>query len=192
MTAEDSGTDRRGFVQAAVAGAGAGKFSLAPIASARVQESMHQPWWPSRWGPEDEAGATNHMTPEKVLASLRTVQDGRVYQLDRGEEIRLQDVRDALARQSMREEDIQAGDAILLPTGWGSLWMQNNDRYNRGEPDLAFVVHGHLQTKHGIVNREHLTFDELLADRRYQFGYMLTPAPLQGATGSCGCPIAIT
>lgn len=350
MSSEDSrpaGTDRRGFVQAtaaaagAVAGAVAGKFSLAPVASAQAQESMHQPWWPSKWGPEDEAGATNHITPEKVLDAARLIQDGRVYKLgrtyqpgipffgqrvlalripgaptggpygknkliyhdefiaaeigqvgtqfdglghigiqmgadgdkkemryyngfteaeigqayglaklgveklkpiftrghlvdvaglkgrmlDRGEEITLQDVRDALQRQEMSEDDIRAGDAILFHTGWGSLWMQNNDRYNSGEPgigmevaewvvekdlcltgadtwavevvpnpdpDLAFVVHGHLQTKHGIVNHENLVFDELLADRKYRFVYVFAPVPLQGATGSCGCPIAVT
>lgn len=343
----EGGTDRRGFVHAAasatgvVAGAVAGKFSLAPIASAQAQEGMHQPWWPSKWGAEDEAGSTNHITSENVLEAVRTIQDGRIYKLgrtyqagmpffgqrvmalripgaptggpfgknklvyhdefvaaelcqigtqfdglghigiqmgadgdkkemryyngftedeigkayglaklgaeklkpivtrahlvdvaglkgrmlDRGEEISLQDVRDALAKQSMSEDDIKAGDAILFHTGWGSLWMQNNDRYNSGEPgigmevaewvvekdlcltgadtwavevvpnpdpDLAFIVHGHLQTKHGIVNHENLVFDELLAAGKYQFVYMFTPVPLQGATGSCGCPIAIT
>ena len=75
--------------------------------------------------------------------------------------------------------------------------MQNNDRFNSGEPGiglevadwviekdlaltaadtwavevvpnpdkgLAFVVHAHLQTKHGILNHENLNFDELIAD----------------------------
>jgi kynurenine formamidase len=60
------------------------------------------------------------------------------------------------------------------------------------DPELAFVVHGHLQTKHGIVNHENLVFDELLADRKYRFVYLFAPVPLKGATGSCGCPIAIT
>ncbi|WOH53511.1 hypothetical protein [Bradyrhizobium sp. sBnM-33] len=35
-------------------------------------------------------------------------------------------------------------------------------------------------------------FDELIADRKYQFVYCFTPAPIKGATGSNGCPIAIT
>lgn len=339
-------TDRRGFIKAAgiVTGAAAGvvgKFSLAPIGTAQAQESMHQPWWPSKWGPEDEAGSTNHITPEKVLSAVRTIQDGKIYKLgrtyeagmpmfgtrvfavripgaptggpfgknklvyhdeflasevgqvgtqfdglghiglqlgadgdkremryyngfteaeigqangltklgaeklkpivtrahlvdiaglkgrmlDAGEEIKVQDIRDALAKQGMNEADIAPGDAILFNTGWGSLWMQNNDRYNSGEPgigmevadwvvekdlcltgadcwavevvpnpdpELAFVVHGHLQTKHGIVNHENLRFDELIADGKYQFVYMFTPVPIKGATGSIGCPIAIT
>jgi kynurenine formamidase len=344
---DNAGTDRRGFVRTAaaatgaVAGAAAGKFSLAPIAPAEAQESMHQPWWPSKWGAEDEAGSTNHITPQKVLEAVRGIRDGKVYKLgrtyesgmpffgarvmalripgsptggpfgknklvyhdefvateigqvgtqfdglghiglqlgadgdkkqmhyyngfseeeigkpyglarlgveklkpivtsahlvdiaglkgrmlDRGEEIKLQDVRDALKKQGMSENDIKPGDAIMFHTGWGSLWMKNNDRFNSGEPgiglevaewvvekdlcltaadtwavevvpnpdpEVAFVVHAHLQTKHGIVNHENLTFDELLADRKYRFVYMFAPVPLKGATGSCGCPIAIT
>ena len=35
-------------------------------------------------------------------------------------------------------------------------------------------------------------FDELIADRKYQFVYIFTPVPIKGATGSTGCPIAIT
>jgi hypothetical protein len=49
-----------------------------------------------------------------------------------------------------------------------------------------------LQTKHGIHNHENLIFDELIADKKYQFVYCFTPAPIKGATGSNGCPIAIT
>ena len=49
-----------------------------------------------------------------------------------------------------------------------------------------------LQTKHGILNHENLVFDELIADRKYQFVYIFTPSPIKGATGSNGCPIAVT
>jgi hypothetical protein len=86
---DNAGTDRRGFVRTAaaatgaVAGAAAGKFSLAPIATAEAQESMHQPWWPSKWGAEDEAGSTNHITPQKVLEAVRGIRDGKVYKLGR-------------------------------------------------------------------------------------------------------------
>jgi kynurenine formamidase len=53
-------------------------------------------------------------------------------------------------------------------------------------------VHGHLLTKHGILNFENLTFDEVVADGKYRFLFMYTPVPIKGATGSIGCPIAIT
>src|SRR4030095_2033139 len=60
--------------------------------------------------------------------------------LDAGEEISLADVRAALQRQNMQEGDIKAGDAIFFNTGWGSLWMKNNDRFNSGEPGIGMEV----------------------------------------------------
>jgi kynurenine formamidase len=346
--------DRRQFLKTAgvigagaVAGAAHGKFGLAPVTPAQAQQAggapalSERPWWPSKWGAGDEAGASNHITPAKVLDAAKWIRDGKVYKigrtyeqgmplfgaraftlripggptggpfggnklvyhdeflateigqtgtqfdglghigiqmgkdgdksemrfyngftaaeisdayglkklgteklkplltrghlvdvqavkgrmLDAGEEISLADVRAALQRQNMQEADIKPGDAILFNTGWGSLWMKNNDRYNAGEPgiglevgrwvvekdlcltaadtwavevvpnpdkNLAFVVHSELQTKHGILNHENLVFDELIADRKYQFVYIFTPAPIKGATGSNGCPIAVT
>ena len=52
-------------------------------------------------------------------------------------------------------------------------------------------AHPELQTKHGIFNHENLIFDDLIADRKYQSVFIFTPAPIKGATGSNGCPIAI-
>ena len=145
--------------------------------------------------------------------------------LDAGEEISLADLRAALAKQKMNEADIKPGDGIFFNTGWGSLWMKNNDRYNAGEPGmgmeiaawcvekdlaitgadtwavevvpnpdktLAFPVHAHLQTKHGILNHENLVFDDLIKDGKYQFVFIFSPAPIKGATGSNGAPIAVT
>ena len=60
------------------------------------------------------------------------------------------------------------------------------------DPTLAYPLHGELLTKNGIFNHENLVFDELLADRKYQFMYVFVPVPIKGATGSPGCPIAIT
>jgi hypothetical protein len=39
---------------------------------------------------------------------------------------------------------------------------------------------------------ENLVFDELIADRKYQFVFIFPPVPVKGATGSNGCPIAVT
>jgi len=352
----DDGTaaDRRDFLKAAglvgavgaVAGAAHGKFALAPISAAQAQTPAQPPgsaqaWWPSKWGAADEAGSSNHITPEKVLDTAKWIRDGKVYKigrtyeqgmplfgarafslripggptggpfgsnklvyhdeflateigqvgtqfdglghiglqlgkdgdksemrfynghtaaeisdayglkklgveklkplftrghlvdiqavkarmLDAGEEITVADIRTALQRQNIQESDIKPGDAIFFNTGWGSLWMKNNDRFNSGEPgiglevarwviekdlcltaadtwavevvpnpdkNLAFVVHAELQTKHGILNHENLVFDELIAERKYQFVYIFTPSPIKGATGSNGCPIAVT
>lgn len=39
------------------------------------------PWYPSRYGPDDQIGAMNLLTPEKVLEAARLVQRGQVYRL---------------------------------------------------------------------------------------------------------------
>jgi kynurenine formamidase len=299
------------------------------------------PWWPSRWGADDQAGASNWITPEKVLDAVKWIRDGKMYRLGRayqagmpqfgtrsftmhipggptggpfgsnrlvyhdefvtgqigqvgtqfdglghvgiqrgadsdkseirfyngfseqeigsadgllklgieqikpivtrghlvdvaalkgrmldgGEEISLADVRAALARQATREDDIRQGDAILFHTGWGRLWMKDNAKFGASNPgiglevarwvaerglcltgadtssvevvpnpdqSLAYPVHGELITKQGILNHENLALDELAAERKYQFVYVFVPVPIKGATGSPGCPIAIT
>jgi kynurenine formamidase len=298
-------------------------------------------WWPSRWGPDDQAGASNLITAEKVLETVKSIRNGRIYKLGRvyeagmplfgtrsfsvtipggptggpfganrvvyhdefvtgqigqvgtqfdglghigvavggdgdraemrfyngfteqqiggsdgllklgiehikpivtrghlldiaatkgrmlkeGEEISLGDLRTAWSRQGMRESDVQPGDALFVNTGWGALWMKDNARYAAGcpgiglevarwaierslclvgadtssvevvpnpDPTLAFPLHGELLAKQGIFNHENLTFDALLAERTYQFVYVFVPVPIKGATGSPGCPIAIT
>lgn len=145
--------------------------------------------------------------------------------MEAGQEITVADLRACLQKQNMQEADIKEGDAVFFNTGWGELWMKNNDKYNAGEPgigmevakwcidkgvcltggdqwatevvpnpdkNLAFPVHGELITKHGIFNHENLDFTALLADRKYQFAYIFSPAPIKGATGSNGGPIAVT
>jgi kynurenine formamidase len=38
-------------------------------------------WFPSRWGPNDQAGALNEITPAGVLAAVSLVRSGRVFDL---------------------------------------------------------------------------------------------------------------
>ena len=348
-------TGRRNFLKAAgaagagavaVAGATHGKFGLAPITAAQADTTSlpklsEQKWWPSKWGADDQAGASNHITPAKVLDTVKWIRDGKVYKLghnyessmplfgkrvftlripgsptggpfgenrmvyhdefvsteigqvgtqfdglghigiqlgadgdkkemrfynghaaadfsdayglkklgvenckplftrghlidmvavkgrmmEAGEEISVADLRAGLQKQNMSEADFKPGDAIFFHTGWSSLWGKNNDKFNSGEPGiglevanwviekdlcltgadtwavevvpnpdktLAFAVHMTLQTKHGILNHENLVFDDLIADKKYQFVYVFTPVPITGATGSPGVPIGIT
>jgi kynurenine formamidase len=56
---------------------------------------------------------------------------------------------------------------------------------------LAFPVHQELLPKNGIWNLENLHFEELVADRAYEFLFIFTPVRFKGATGSPGRPIAI-
>lgn len=38
-------------------------------------------WWPSRYGPDDQVGAGNELTPERTLEALRLPQQGRAIEL---------------------------------------------------------------------------------------------------------------
>lgn len=38
-------------------------------------------WWPSRYGPDDELGAGNELTPERLMAALGLPREGRVIEL---------------------------------------------------------------------------------------------------------------
>jgi kynurenine formamidase len=38
-------------------------------------------WWPSRYGPDDELGAGNELTPERTLAALQIPKEGRKIEL---------------------------------------------------------------------------------------------------------------
>jgi kynurenine formamidase len=49
-------------------------------------------------------------------------------------EITPQDLQQALAEQKLT---LQAGDAILIHTGWGTLWGKDNARYQRSSPGIG-------------------------------------------------------
>ncbi len=38
-------------------------------------------WWPSPWGPDDELGALNRLTPAKVLEAVQLIQQGVIYDM---------------------------------------------------------------------------------------------------------------
>jgi Putative cyclase/TAT (twin-arginine translocation) pathway signal sequence len=260
---------RRDFLRGAMAaGVAAGMTGTASAAHAAIDDAaqaqpqaqetpLGPPWWPSRWGPEDEAGASNWITPEKVLEAARLIRTGKIYELGRmyesamplfgarvfelrvpgtpsggpvgnnrlvyhdefvaselgqvgtqfdglghigvqiaqapmdhsqtrfyngfteaevatpygltklgvekvkpfftrailvdvagfkggmldlGVEISLADVRGALGRERIDENSIRPGDAVFFNSGWGSLWMRDNTRFNAGEPGIGLEV----------------------------------------------------
>jgi len=166
-----------------------------------------------------------HVKPFFTRGHLFDIEGLKGKSMEAGEEIKVADLRAALQKQGSSEAEVKEGDAVFFNTGWGKLWMKNNDKYNNGEPgiglevakwcidkgvcltggdcwavevvpnpdkDLAFPVHGELITKHGIFNHENMNFEGLIADKKYQFVYVFSPAPIKGATGSNGGPIAIT
>jgi kynurenine formamidase len=312
--------------------------SLLPLlASAQTRTSG--PWWPNaEWGPLDQAGASNRITPEKILAALSLVQAGRVYEVGQiyeagmplgatrsyalrlvpaieprgsnrvlyndeflatevgqvgtqfdglghvggevryadgslnrvfyngfttaemnagtglrelgiehvkplitrgvlvdlptfkgvqrlvgGYEVTLADVRGALARQGIAESSIAPGDAVLFRYGWAQLWSTPAEYNAAALPGIglevarwlverkvtvtggdtatnevspnptgaAIPVHQELMMKNGIFNIENLTFEELAAERAYEFLFVATPIRFKGATGSPLRPLAI-
>jgi len=57
-----------------------------------------------------------------------------VEQLEGSYEITAADLEGALERQDV---SIRSGDVVLLHTGWGSLWMQDNERYLQTSPGIG-------------------------------------------------------
>ncbi len=51
----------------------------------------------------------------------------------------LEDVRAALKRQGMSEEDIEPGDALLFRYGWSEHWT-DEDKYNTNPPGIGMEV----------------------------------------------------
>lgn len=52
-------------------------------------------------------------------------------------EITVQDLQDALKRQNLT---LQAGDAIIINTGWGKLWGRENARYMKTDPGIGVAA----------------------------------------------------
>jgi len=52
-------------------------------------------------------------------------------------EITVQDLQQALAKQNLT---LQAGDAVIIHTGWGKLWEKDNARYSRGNPGIGVAA----------------------------------------------------
>ena len=48
---------------------------------ARSAQGMAQDWTKSKWGPNDEIGAANYLTPELALKAAQLVKTGKTYAL---------------------------------------------------------------------------------------------------------------
>jgi kynurenine formamidase len=230
-------------------------LALAGTLGLAVQAQAADDWYPSKYGPDDQAGSTNLMTPERALAAVKLIKQGipvplaRTYEADMplfgqrvfavrgtsglaggpfgdnkviwmddflateigqvgtqfdglghigvggdvnkfyngldakdvvgptglqklgmehakpfftrgivldmvglkgrnlelGEEILVADIEAAIKRQKLK--DIQEGDVVLFHTGWGSLWMKDNDKFNSGEPGIGIPAAEYLVEK---------------------------------------------
>ena len=53
-------------------------ISTGQRSTSQEQETPVGPrWWPSAWGPDDQKGALNHITPTKVVESEKSHQGGK-------------------------------------------------------------------------------------------------------------------
>ncbi len=136
-------------------------------------------------------------------------------------EITVQDLQDALKRQSLT---LTPGDAVLIHTGWGRLYGKDNPRYVKScpgigiaaaewiakqdpmligadnwpvevapnpDPKLSLPVHQVALVVHGIHLLENLKLDELAAKRINEFAFVLQPLKAAGFSGSTVAPVAI-
>lgn len=56
--------------------------AVAGLQSAQAQDRAAGPWWPHPiWGPDDQAGGSNWITPDVVLRAAKLVTTGKVYEL---------------------------------------------------------------------------------------------------------------
>jgi hypothetical protein len=130
-------------------------------------------------------------------------------------EITLADVRGALARQGLKETDIEPGDALLFNMGWWRLWpdpkIESAPHAFAGRELIDWIiarkpsmigsdsnfdgpealVHTELTMKNGIWNLENMNFAPMEKEKTFKFMFVFTPLPLKGATGSPGRPIAV-
>lgn len=52
--------------------------------NAKLEETpIGKVWWPSPWGKDDQRGAINRITPERIVAASKLIREGKVFQLGR-------------------------------------------------------------------------------------------------------------
>ena len=56
-------------------------FLAALGAALSFSASAQSNWYPSKWGPNDELGAANYMTPSTALAASKLIKTGKTYSL---------------------------------------------------------------------------------------------------------------
>src|SRR5215475_2813105 len=87
----DVDEERRNFLTAGLVGGAvaagtlvAGVAHAQQAAQAAAPALTDKPFWPHpKWGKDDQAGASNYMTPAKVLDAVKLIKDGKVYRIGR-------------------------------------------------------------------------------------------------------------
>jgi kynurenine formamidase len=175
--------------------------ALASAAVATVTFGQADNWYPSRWGANDQRGAANRITPDKVLEAKNLITKGAVYQLGRTYEngmpmfgtrhfsLRIpQTFGPQGSNNMMYHDELVSGELGQIGTqfdglghvGIGDLFYNGNDRKEFARPE-GF-------TKLGIENVGAITTRGVLVDvaafkgvAQLAGGYEITLADLQGA-----------
>src|SRR5215210_6279355 len=65
---------------------GAGMTALVMGQAPDDETPIGKRWWPSEWGADDQRGAANRLTADKVLEAKELITTGKIYQLGRAYE----------------------------------------------------------------------------------------------------------
>jgi len=166
-------------------------------------------WYPSRWGPDDEAGALNEITPEVVVSAARLVQTGRVFDLAHV----LDDQVPAFPGRTFRQLLTQAPtrrvgtndvnwivEWVQAPSQMGTHLdglnhLQVGDRIYNGHR-LADIVEEHGTSRCGIESLPQVVTRGLLLDiaagrgvDRLQRGDVITPDDADRAVADAGLTV---
>ena len=56
-------------------------IGAALLLSGATAAQAQTPWYPSKWGPNDQIGAANYLTPAIALEAAKLVKTGKTYSL---------------------------------------------------------------------------------------------------------------
>ena len=176
-------------------------FVAAAGVAGRALSAQAGDWYPSPWGPADQRGAANRITPEKVLEAKSLMTRGTVYQLGQVYEssmplfgtrhfsLRIPQTYGPLgSNRTMYHDEVVSAEIGQVGTqfdglghiGVGDLFYNGNDRADFSKADGL--------TKLGVENVGPLVTRGVLVDvaafkgvARLDGGYEITLADLRGA-----------
>lgn len=83
-------------------------------------------------------------TVPQIITRGVLVDVARFHQVERLERGHIMSVAEVTAVLDQQKVHIERGDAVLFHTGWGDLWMQDNETYLSGEPGPGMELAGWL------------------------------------------------
>lgn len=123
-------------------------FLTAALCCGLTGAALAEGWHTSPWGPEDELGAANLITPESVLAASKLVKTGKTYNLG----IEVSKATPAFSPRSMSITVLQPNQ--ITTEGLGTNGMTYNDDIFMGWLGIGPQIDGlgHIGIKHTYYN----------------------------------------